>query len=417
MLLIVSFIALWVVAAAVAAGLVSARFLARSLADQAEVDRQATLEATRAVLAEASAEASADRDTVVRAAVESVVSVAGDKLRRELDAGSEVLDVRAQAFEERVGAMSEGLERVTTLVGELQRDRASQHGQLVERLEATVKGQADLAETTGHLRQALASPKARGQWGERMADDVLRLAGMAEGVNYRKQTALAGGTIPDFTFVMPQNLSLNMDVKFPVDNYLRYLEAESDDQRDGHAKAFVRDVRSRLKEITTRDYIDAETTVNCVLLFIPNESIYSFIHEHDPQLTDHALENRVVLCSPFTLFAVLGVIRQSVDSFLLQRTSDDILDALGGFRQEWDKFSDQLDKVGKQFDTAHKSYEALSGTRRRVLERQLDRVDDLRRRSHDLDDLVLDDPADDDPADEPTRQHPSVPYLREVNAG
>ena len=36
------------------------------------------------------------------------------------------------------------------------------------------------------------STKARGQWGERMAEDVLRLAGFVEGVNYRKRQALAG---------------------------------------------------------------------------------------------------------------------------------------------------------------------------------------------------------------------------------
>ena len=58
-----------------------------------------------------------------------------------------------------------------------------------------------LAETTGHLREALASPKARGQWGERMADDVLRLAGMVEGVTYKKQTGSPAASIPDVTFL------------------------------------------------------------------------------------------------------------------------------------------------------------------------------------------------------------------------
>lgn len=381
--------------------------VSRVLARQAERQHEATVEATAAAARAVVHEAASERDAVVQAAVETVVSVAGDKLRDQLQAGSRELDARSQAFEQRIHAVHEGLERVTALVSDLQRERAAQHGQLVERLEATVRGQAELADTAAHLRRALASPKARGQWGERMADDVLRMAGMAEGVNYRKQTALAGGTVPDFTFFMPHDLTLNMDVKFPVDNYLRYLEAENDRDRAAHVKAFLRDVRTRVKEITTRDYIDAGTTVDCVLLFIPNESIYSFIHEHDPQLTDHALEQRVVLCSPFTLFAVLGVIRQAVDSFLLQRTSDEILECLAGFRQEWGKFSDQIDKLGKHLDTAHRSYEALSGTRRRVLERHLDRVDDLRTRRLAHDEAA---PGAGPPA-------PGVPYLREVTAG
>ena len=154
-----------------------------------------------------------------------------------------------------------------------------------------------LAETTAHLREALASPKARGQWGERMADDVLRLAGMVEGVTYRKQTGIAGGAIPDVTFLLPGGRHLHMDVKFPVDNYLRHLEAGTDAERELHAKAFLRDVRGRVKELSGRGYIDADATLDEVLLFIPNESVWAFIHERDPQLIDVALaaEGRAVL--------------------------------------------------------------------------------------------------------------------------
>ena len=44
--------------------------------------------------------------------------------------------------------------------------------------------------TTGALREALASSRVRGQWGERMAEDVLRMVGFVEGVNYVKQKAV-----------------------------------------------------------------------------------------------------------------------------------------------------------------------------------------------------------------------------------
>ena len=55
-----------------------------------------------------------------------------------------------------------------------------------------------------------------------MAEDVLCLAGFVEGVQYRKQKAVEQGSgIPDFTFLLPQNSILYMDVKFPLDNYLR----------------------------------------------------------------------------------------------------------------------------------------------------------------------------------------------------
>ena len=166
---------------------------------------------------------------------------------------------------------------------------------------------------------------------------------MVEGVSYRKQTGIAGGSIPDITFFMPGGRMLHMDVKFPVDNYLRHLEAGTDHERDATAKAFVRDVRNRVKELSGRQYVDASTTLDEVLLFIPNESVWAFIQERDPQLIDLAMGQKVVLCSPVSLFAVLAVIRQAVEQTRLTRTSDEILECLGGFRAQWQKYAEAVD--------------------------------------------------------------------------
>ena len=171
-----------------------------------------------------------------------------------------------------------------------------------------------------------------------------------------------------------------MDVKFPVDNYLRYLEAHSDRERDQHAIAFVRDVRARVRELSGRVYIDPDDTLDEVLLFIPNEAVYAFVHEQDRDLVEVALRQKVVLCSPSTLFSVLAVIRQAVEQTRLQRTSDEILVCLAAFEQQWGKFSDSLDKVGRSLDSVRRSWDDLAGTRRRQLERHLDRVGELRTR-------------------------------------
>ncbi|HEV7886052.1 MAG TPA: DNA recombination protein RmuC, partial [Acidimicrobiales bacterium] len=134
----------------------------------------------------------------------------------------------------------------------------------------------------------------------------------------------------------------------------------------------------RVREISGRGYIDADRTLDEVLLFIPNESVWAFIHEQDPQLIDIAMGQKVVLCSPVSLFAVLAVIRQAVDQTRLARTSDEILQCLSAFRQQWSKYADAVDTVDKRFAAAQKGLDDLTGTRRRQLERQLDRIDDLR---------------------------------------
>jgi DNA recombination protein RmuC len=369
-----------VIALAVVVGTRAAR-AGRVEADErivAALEQQAALLAQQATQMEA--RLGMEREHTVTAAADMAARMAGEKLGDSMVSGSRQLDLRTTAFEKRVEGLTSQLERLGDVVTKLQRDSAQQHGQLVSGIEQVTSTGRLLAETTGHLREALASPKARGQWGERMADDVLRLAGMVEGVSYRKQTGIAGGAIPDVTFLLPGGRHLHMDVKFPVDNYLRHLEATTDAERDATAKAFLRDVRGRVKELSTRGYIDPDATLDEVLLFIPNESVWAFIHERDPQLIDVALGQKVVLCSPVSLFAVLAVIRQAVEQSRLTRTSDEILQCLAGFGQQWAKFSDALDAVVKRFDTAQRGLEEVTGPRRRQLERQLDRIDDLRAR-------------------------------------
>jgi DNA recombination protein RmuC len=337
----------------------------------------AALVVSRVVARQLRAQAVADREGVLRATVDTVVAVAGQQLGQRAEAGARELDLHRDAIGHQLDAMGTELHRVNELVATMRNERAEQHGQLVQGLKETLRTTGELAGTTRALREALASPKARGQWGERMADDVLRAAGLLEGVNYRKQTAIPGGTIPDFTFLLPNGWRVHMDVKFPVDNYLRLLGADAAQERTAFTDAFLRDVRARVRELGGRGYIEPGVTLDYVLLFIPNEAVYGFIHEHDPDLLDAALRQRVVLCSPFTLFAVLAVIRQAVEQFALERTSDQILGVLRSFSVEWEKFADSIDGLGRKLETTQRAFEELSGPRRRQLQRTLDRADGL----------------------------------------
>jgi DNA recombination protein RmuC len=51
---------------------------------------------------------------------------------------------------------------------------------------------------------------------------------------------------------------------------------------------------------------------------------------------------------------------------------------LGAFRKQWDEFLRKLDLLGKRLTDAQKEYEALTTTRRRQLEKPLNRIEDLR---------------------------------------
>lgn len=312
-------------------------------------------------------------------AMDALLQLGGEQLDARVRSGAATLESRKELIDAELGRLGTTLEQVVELVRSLDAERASQLGQVSERLGQVSREHARLASATGALREALTSSQVRGQWGERLAVDVLNAAGFVEGVNYRTQTTTPSGSRPDITFLLPGDQLLHMDVKFPLANYLAMLEADAASDRERHRQAFLRDVRARVRELAERDYVDpANGTLDCVLLFLPNEQVYGFVHEHDPRLLDDALADKVVICAPSTLFATLAVIRQAVDRFAFERTSDEMLQLLAGFATQWDRFVDAMDKVGRGLATTQRAYDALSGTRRAQLERQLDRVEELR---------------------------------------
>ena len=279
------------------------------------------------------------------------------------------LDEKELLINRRLGEMDEKLGKVQELIGEFEKARESKLGALDDQLK-------NLTTTTSSLQTALADNRARGQWGERIADDILRLLGFVEGVNYDKQATTDEGTRPDFTFHLPNHLTLNMDAKFPLDNYMRYFEAETESEKRSFSDKFLRDVNSRVAEIQKRDYIGAET-LDCVLVFIPNEQVYRFIHEQDHSIIDSALRQKVILCSPLTLYIVLAVIRQASQNFNVAEKSREIILLVNEVRGEWKKYTDQMDKLERSFQRVHNDLDSLTGTRTRQLDRKFDRIDTM----------------------------------------
>ena len=311
---------------------------------------------------------------------EEFLKLAKATLEPERETTVKELDAKKGLIDQQLQRMSKELENVSTLMKDLERDRVEKFGELASQLKTASEQTSSLMKVTSTIREALASSKARGQWGERMAEDVLNLAGFIENVNYLKQKSIeGGGSRPDFTFLLPRSLKLNMDVKFPLDNYVKYLEAVTEPEKIKFRSDFLRDVKARIKEVTTREYIDPEqNTVDCVILFIPNEQIYAFIHEQDSTIFDNALKDKVVLCSPINFITVLAVIRQAIDNFALERTSAELLSLFGRFKKQWDQFLYRLEILGKRIGDALKEYENLMTTRRRQLESPLDKIENVR---------------------------------------
>ncbi len=313
-------------------------------------------------------------------ATKQLTELAGSSLESERGLAGKELENKKSLIDRELKNMNAELERVRELVAGLEKDRERKFGELTSQIASSNEQTSKLLQSTNKLNEALANSRARGQWGERMAEDVMRLAGLIENVNYTKQKAIEGiGSKPDFTFRLPKDLKLNMDVKFPFDNYFKYLNAASDADKESSRAAFFRDIKIKLKEVTSRDYINpTQNTVDYVLLLVPNEQVFAFIQEGDPDIFDAALKNKVICCSPITLYAVLSVIRQAVENFNLELTSNEILSLLGNFKVQWSRFVKKMETVGKRINDAQKEFQALDTTRRNELERPLNKIESLR---------------------------------------
>jgi DNA recombination protein RmuC len=265
--------------------------------------------------------------------------------RRQVDTqGLADENSRRQALESAVRSLEGRLKDYELMLRNWETDRAQKFGAIEKELSSAALATSRLQETTGRLNNVLGNVKLRGQWGERMAEDIITHAGLIEGVNYHKQTQLSSSTTkPDITFLLPDGRSVNMDVKFPLDNYLKMVNAPSDLERDAASKEFIKNARARVKELQTRDYINpAERTLDFVLLFIPNEQVFGYIHEVAPEFMDEALKQKVVLCSPFTLYATLAVIRQAHENFRFERDMRKIIQDIEIFVKHYATFKDRF---------------------------------------------------------------------------
>lgn len=310
---------------------------------------------------------------------ETFLKLATPQLKQVGEANQQALKLRQSEIDKGLDSLRKELENVRQYVTKTDSDRVRSIGEIANMVKESRAVTEALRQDTARLNEALAGGQSRGQWGERVADDVLRIAGFIEGVNYMRQQTTPEGNRPDFTFLLPDDRKLHMDVKMPMAAFKRYLDAHTDAERDAAAKEFMRDAKQRIKEVTSREYINPdEGTLDYTLVFIPNEQVYGFIHEQDPEIVNFALQQHVVICSPLTLFAVLAVIRQSLENFRLESRTREIQAAILKFRRQWDMYKEQMEKVDKSLHTLGDRWNELKTRRVNQLDRHITRVDSLR---------------------------------------
>lgn len=317
--------------------------------------------------------------TCLKAAQEDFLTLATQRLATERVEQAGQLQTRKAEIDAVVKGLHDQLQKYERLIRDFEQDRATKYGSLEQQLKTTAAETIRLQQTTTQLTALLGNSKVRGQWGEKTADDILRLCGLQEGIHYEKQQTTAQGR-PDFTFKLPDAHLFHMDVKFPLENFIRYVNSEREEEKRTYREQFLRDVRAHLTELTRRDYAPSATGMpDYVLMFIPNEQVYGAVNEWIPGLIDEALAKRIILCGPWTLYAQVRLIVQAWQSYYHAQSIGEIVKTVADFVGDYSRFQERFTELGDKLAVAQKKYREIVDTSYAQLDRRIDRIQQLRK--------------------------------------
>ena len=306
-----------------------------------------------------------DERTHMETQLQHTLALAEEKMKKE----EQFIESRKDAIKELVDKIHQELVRTQESSAALVRDHAGQFGALKGVLEEYKVLTSGLKESTDNLRNLLSHNQLRGKYGQEVAENLLRSVGFVKGQHYVvEQTQDSAATRPDFTIILPDKTKIHVDVKFPLDALLRYQDAQSEADKERFLKEFASDVRQKIREVTTRDYINpAEQTVDFVILFVPNEMVFSFIYDRLHEVWNDAMQKKVIMAGPFSFTGILRMVFQAYKSFTWQQNIRATIGLLRQFETEYEKYSKEFEKLGTRLQATAQQYESVATTRTKKL--------------------------------------------------
>lgn len=256
----------------------------------------------------------------------------------------------------------------------VEKERISSFTGLKDAIESSAKVTKELSTTTEGLKRTLSSDRMRGAFGEKVAEDLLKQSGFVIGTDYSKQESFEQGR-PDFTIYLPDKTKINVDAKFPYANIVKMSETDNVDQKAQFLKSFETDIKRKITDVSSRNYINPEdNTVDFVVVFIPNEMIFSFIYEKFPTILEEAFNKKIVFAGPFSFTAILRMVRQAYENFRFQKNVQGIITQIKIFETEFEKYNEEFGKLGDRIESLQKQYGEVSSTRTKKLQKVIDKI-------------------------------------------
>ncbi|MGE5626177.1 MAG: DNA recombination protein RmuC [Bacillota bacterium] len=288
----------------------------------------------------------------------------------QADAKSD-LDKKQQSIEQLVKPITDALKKTEEQIREIEKERKESFGSISTHLKHMAEGQQQLETETRNLVNALRRPEVRGRWGELTLKRLAELAGMVDRCDFYEQeqkNGEEGALRPDMVVRLPDNRTLVVDAKTPLDSYIAAMEAGSSTDRDGHLVHHARKLRERIKELAGKRYWDQfKTSPDFVILFIPGDQFLSAALDREPGLIEEALRQKVMLATPTSFVALLKAVAYGWRQVALAENAEHIRELAETLHQRLATFAEHLQKVGGALENSVQHFNNAVGS----LERQV----------------------------------------------
>jgi DNA recombination protein RmuC len=228
------------------------------------------------------------------------------------------------------------------------------------------------------LNRYLSGGTLAGIFGEWSLKAIMQDIFHANQYDSNAEVIAGSGKRVEFVLKMPEGLLLPIDAKFPsglYENYLTAIDARDERQVKTSKDDIRRHVISDAKDIKKK-YIQAGTTVDLGIMYIPSESLMQVIDAIGNLREQVFRDSRVLIMGPNSLAAYLISIHMSFRTLALNDRASDIMEEFGKLKKEFEKFSNSTDDLQKKAASMLKAVEA-HGTRERQMDNVIRKMDQL----------------------------------------